>query len=889
MVLPSSSSSAASAPGSPTSVYAAGHGHVLSHFAGLTTPEPVAPPARRSKVTLRQRPTASISTSAASSPFDITAPLDGAPSSNQDAVHNLVLPTPVLQDMFTRQRDENASQRRRRGADGASAAKKDDGADDGDDSNQQPDAASQPEKEKKAGTQVRMSGSNGSSSRSSSLLLDGSFSSDSYSLLSSIQFITRDLHEDQRANTSQSDRERAFLYKKRYTDVYGLAVGLANRVTELEQLRASHVAQIRGLRDTLSSQSTALASMAPSSTGDAPPSHGEREISRLCREVGQLARQLNERDSYIESLQTHGRDDSGRLRASDLDVRSTVERVERERDAALEELEKLRATLQTRDTELAAAHAERLHLQNSMERTEQELEAVHTQWLKEKSDLLEALDDSKRQQSAECEALRRENAQLRQSSDDRVRQLEAALEKTQRALDDGRRCIARLETEARDLCAEQDARVQSLTAQLQLARADVERLSSETAELSAQHSEALAACEAACRERMEHLERRILQGEVVRRSLHNKVMELKGNIRVFCRVRPVLKHEAALNGTEEIFQFPDDSSTRRQIELLASPRAHVGYGQNGGKETVKKYPFDFDLVFNGQCTQEEIFLEVSALIQSALDGFNVCIFAYGQTGSGKTFTMQGGSASGDAPTAEMGIVGRGIAHIFATIADLRSSGWDFGVSVEMIEIYNETLRDLLAPAGSADKVELRLDTDGKPVVTNSCVHAVEDERAAWRLLQKAMGRRATKTTNMNDRSSRSHSVISFRLNGVNALTGERRTSVVHLVDLAGSERLSKSGSGHDKEMLKEAQCINRSLSALGNVICALAKRSGHVPFRDSKLTHFLSPALGGDSKTLMICTLSPLRQHRDETLNSLRFAKTVNSCEIALPSYGNRS
>jgi kinesin family protein C1 len=150
----------------------------------------------------------------------------------------------------------------------------------------------------------------------------------------------------------------------------------------------------------------------------------------------------------------------------------------------------------------------------------------------------------------------------------------------------------------------------------------------------------------------------------------------------------------------------------------------VGYGQNGSRSVVKKYSFDFDLVFDSNCSQEDVFLEVSALIQSALDGYNVCIFAYGQTGyvlcvqlrhsvggldlpirvlcrSGKTYTMQG-MDEGAGPqamelSADMGIVGRAISHIFAGIEDMRSSGWHFTASLELVEIYNETLRDLLAP------------------------------------------------------------------------------------------------------------------------------------------------------------------------------------------------
>lgn len=130
-------------------------------------------------------------------------------------------------------------------------------------------------------------------------------------------------------------------------------------------------------------------------------------------------------------------------------------------------------------------------------------------------------------------------------------------------------------------------------------------------------------------------------------------MELKGNIRVFCRVRPVLFNERTLAGEDrvrgiyvtagpfdtilttfhvQVFSFPDNSGERRQIELHANPRAHISYGQNGGRDAVKKYNFDFDMVFDGSSSQEDVFLEVSALVQSALDGYSVCIFAYGQTG-----------------------------------------------------------------------------------------------------------------------------------------------------------------------------------------------------------------------------------------------------------------
>lgn len=548
---------------------------------------------------------------------------------------------------------------------------------------------------------------------------------------------------------------------------------------------------------------------------------------------------------------------------------------------------------------LDAAQAERVHIQKSLRETEEQMELAHTQWLKERADLLDAMDASKTSLTKESEQLRRENTQLEKSVTEAGKGLRAELEDAKHKAADALLVKEQLESKLRNTqlqiaqFGEKETELVSLRSNLERLQREMDTAKSEMAMLRDELSQVKSDAEVKATEfadTVSEYQARILEAEVVRRSLHNKVMELKGNIRVFCRVRPVLRQELDGTSNEVIFNFPDYRGERRQIELFAAPRSHVSYGQSAARESIKKYPFDFDLVFNGQCSQEEVFTEVSALIQSALDGFNVCIFAYGQTGSGKTYTMQGVTEyQSGVPHPDMGIVGRAIAHIFASIEDMKSSGWSFSVGLELIEIYNETLRDLLAVPGSLDKVALRQDASGKPVIANSCVHTVRDEHEAWTLLQNAMGRRSTKFTNMNDHSSRSHCVISFRLTGENSVNEIQQTSVIHLVDLAGSERLSKSGSGADRELLKETQHINKSLSALGNVIAALAKKSNHVPFRDSKLTHFLSPSLGGDSKTLMICNLSPLPQHRDETLNSLRFAKTVNSCEIALPSYSSRS
>ncbi|KAJ8525004.1 hypothetical protein ON010_g16112 [Phytophthora cinnamomi] len=729
--------------------------------------------------------------------------------------------------------------------------------------------------------------------------------------------MSRDPEEEERVLTAKSDREKAYLYKKvggSSCRAIGRKEGAECGVVVLGVEVYGHVRARRGAAKARGdagarARGQAVGSGVPEvhdQDADSDHQHDERQP------VTGLVTQLGEKDTLINSLHEE-RDRSARVinelkmsqgsNSMSEGMRSTSELrdLEQQLQAALhEKLQDLereaKVTAQLKDLQLLyeKCEAARSALSDGLDRAEKQTTALHAQWVQEKKELLASVekDDQKSAKfAAECEQLRTDNERLRASlrltSQSEKKHL-ATVETQRIAADKSVSIIAQLESELKELrpqlsaVREKDARISTLETDLAGVREKLRRCLIHVDELEErleQRAEEADAAKARFQERADFLEQRVFNAEAVRRSLHNKVMELKGNIRVFCRVRPVLQHELANSRNEEIFGFPDYRGERRQIELSANPKSHVGYGQNGARSVVKKYNFDFDLVFDSKCSQEDVFLEVSALIQSALDGYNVCIFAYGQTGSGKTYTMQGREEDADSelmePSPDMGIVGRAISHIFAGMDDLRSSGWDFNASLELVEIYNETLRDLLAPAGPTDKIDLRLDSEGKVAVVNSCIHEVKNDQDAWGLLREAMTRRSTKSTKMNDRSSRSHCVITFRLNGSNSLTGDQRTGIINLVDLAGSERLSKSGSDSNKELMKEATSINKSLSALGNVICALAKKSTHVPFRDSKLTHFLSSSLGGDSKTLMICNLSPLGEHRDETLNSLRFAKML--------------
>lgn len=366
-------------------------------------------------------------------------------------------------------------------------------------------------------------------------------------------------------------------------------------------------------------------------------------------------------------------------------------------------------------------------------------------------------------------------------------------------------------------------------------------------------------------------------GETIRRKLHNIVQELKGNIRVFCRIRPLMNVEIPKTSTieDEMRHFtitrklddPDELSLSQPVESAI-----------GGQASMKTIPFAFDRVFGPHSSQQDVFEEISQLVQSALDGYRVCIFAYGQTGSGKTHTMEGSQAD----PSLLGMIPRAVLQIFSTAESLkRDKRWEFNFEASYLEIYNETIRDLLeeSTANSNSKLEIRhLPNSNRTIVTDLTVVPVLTPESVLTLLKRAGHNRAVAETLCNDRSSRSHSVFMLKICGTNAATGESIEGLLNLIDLAGSERLSQSGSTGDR--LKETQAINKSLSSLGDVISALANKDSHVPYRNSKLTYLLQHSLGGNSKTLMFVNVSPAMNNFNETLCSLRFATKVNSCQI---------
>ncbi len=258
-----------------------------------------------------------------------------------------------------------------------------------------------------------------------------------------------------------------------------------------------------------------------------------------------------------------------------------------------------------------------------------------------------------------------------------------------------------------------------------------------------------------------------------------------------------------------------------------------------------------------------------------LDGYSACVFSYGATGSGKTYTMEGGQTD-----EHRGMIPRSVDQIFQQIQSLAKLGWSYKLQATYVEIYNETLRDLLADGGGA-QMKISHGKDGTTTLVDAHTVAVQSPSDIHDALRTANRNRSVASTGANDRSSRSHSVFSLSVRGRNSATGAESTGVLHLVDLAGSERLAVSKA--EGARLKETQAINKSLAALSDVIASLANGEAHVPYRNSKLTYLLQNSLGGaSSKTLMLVQISPLAQDVNETLCSLRFASKVNACEIGV-------
>ncbi|WRX33999.1 Kinesin motor domain - like 10 [Theobroma cacao] len=338
------------------------------------------------------------------------------------------------------------------------------------------------------------------------------------------------------------------------------------------------------------------------------------------------------------------------------------------------------------------------------------------------------------------------------------------------------------------------------------------------------------------------------------------------NVQVILRCRPLSEDEMRIHTPVVI----SCNESRREVCAV----------QNIANKQIDR-TFLFDKVFGPSSQQKELFdLAVSPIVNEVLEGYNCTIFAYGQTGTGKTYTMEGGARkkNGEFPT-DAGVIPRAVKQIFDI---LEAQNAEYSMKVTFLELYNEEITDLLAPEETSkfvvdDKTKkpIALMEDGKGGVF---VRGLEEEivttaNEIYKILEKGSAKRRTAETLLNKQSSRSHSIFSITIH-IKECTPEGEEMIkcgkLNLVDLAGSENISRSGAREGRA--REAGEINKSLLTLGRVINALVEHSGHVPYRDSKLTRLLRDSLGGKTKTCIIATISPSIHCLEETLSTLDYA-----------------
>ncbi|CAR65398.1 DEHA2A09812p [Debaryomyces hansenii CBS767] len=293
---------------------------------------------------------------------------------------------------------------------------------------------------------------------------------------------------------------------------------------------------------------------------------------------------------------------------------------------------------------------------------------------------------------------------------------------------------------------------------------------------------------------------------------------------------------------------------------------------------IREHRFVFDKLFDIQATQEDVYNNTTRpLLDSVLDGFNATVFAYGATGCGKTHTISG-------TPLDPGVIFLTMKELYEKIEGLADTKL-FDVSMSFLEIYNETIRDLLNPETNFKRLVLREDANKKISVSNLSSHKPKSVQEVMDLILVGNQNRTSSPTEANATSSRSHAVLQINVvqrNRTADISEEHTYATLSIIDLAGSERAAATKNRGAR--LNEGANINKSLLALGNCINALCdpRRRNHVPYRDSKLTRLLKFSLGGNCKTVMIVCVSPSSQHYDETLNTLKYADRAKEIKTKL-------
>ncbi|XP_052823267.1 kinesin-like protein KIF25 isoform X2 [Octopus bimaculoides] len=393
-----------------------------------------------------------------------------------------------------------------------------------------------------------------------------------------------------------------------------------------------------------------------------------------------------------------------------------------------------------------------------------------------------------------------------------------------------------------------------------------------------------------------------------RKQLHNDLMELRGNIRVHCRLRPVFHTDVQGDPVTSVRTSPEQPEVA--LYFLDDENICV-------RSSKHNKVFEFERVYGPDDCQQNVFDQVQPMLTSLLDGYNVCIMAYGQTGSGKTHTMLGShknenyNLSHEAHPDE-GVIPRAMRELFSLMSEKPTGTYQAEVSV--VEIYNNDIRDLLSKDFKS-KHDLVTCPDGSLSLPTVTFRQVASVKSVMSCVVHGLRTRRESATLVHEHSSRSHLVVTLLITTndttrawhTDPATSDWSSSVIssnlplskekgrttppnvsspnpsviktklQLVDLAGSECVGLSGV--KGAAFRETSSINKSLSALADVLGALAERRTHVPYRNSRLTYFLQDSIGGNAKLLLLLCVSPTKHYITESLQCLGFGQRARQVQ----------
>ncbi|KAI3830579.1 hypothetical protein MKW92_002766 [Papaver armeniacum] len=587
-----------------------------------------------------------------------------------------------------------------------------------------------------------------------------------------------------------------------------------------------------------------------------------QELSKAVEESQRNADQLSEELHEKQKQEVEMQEELERLKDSLRSEMQNVEDVKCDRD-------KLRSLCEEKDSALQAALMDKRSIEARLANLSQgrstvennarkDLQVHNTQAvnklqeeLKSVTGELHAAEETAKRLANEKQLLEQRITRLDKKKSDEMEILERNFEQERRTL---RQRVAELERKLEQVTQEVAVAESTLAVRnseldtLQTSLRELEELREMKEDIDRKNAQTAAILKRQGAQLLE-FETLYKEEQVLRKRYFNTIEDMKGKVRVFCRLRPLSAKEVS-EGEKNVVVSYDEYTIEHPWK----------------DDKVKQHLYD--RVFDGRASQEDVFEDTKYLVQSAVDGFNVCIFAYGQTGSGKTFTIYG---SEDNP----GLTPRATAEVFK-ILKRDSKKYSFSLKAYMVELYQDTLVDLLLPKNAKRlKLEIKKDSKGMVSIENVTVLPISTYEELRNITLRGAEQRHTSGTQMNEESSRSHLILSVVIETTNLQTQSIARGKLSFVDLAGSERVKKSGSAGNQ--LKEAQSINKSLSALGDVISALSSDNQHIPYRNHKLTMLMSDSLGGNAKTLMFVNVSPAESNVDESHNSLTYASRVRS------------